>query len=146
MNLQHDSADTFESAADPAHAPVSEEPGANNAGSKAVRANADPRGSREAGARGHEADASDAPHAARAEVKDGEEEIEITEQMIEAGIEAWGLFDRGDRLDWKVSAIFEAMSRAKSGVFCSAPHHPKTPAEISVARSRHIAQVLRNEE
>ena len=73
-HLTHDSADNFESVADPAHASAFSEPGASDAGSGAVRGRADPRGSREAGARSHEADALHAAEPARAEGKSGEEE------------------------------------------------------------------------
>ena len=84
-HLTHDSFDNFESTADPAHASAFSEPGASDAGSGAVRGNPDPRGSRETGARGDEADALHATDAACAEGKGSEEEIEITEEMIEAG-------------------------------------------------------------
>lgn len=41
------------------------------------------------------------------------DEIEITEAMIEAGITAFAKYDRDDRASWVVSAIYEAMERAR---------------------------------
>ena len=88
MNRKHDSADNFESAADPAHAPRFSEPGASDAGPGAIRGNADARGSRKTSARGNEADALYAAEPACAEEKIGEAEIEVTEEMMDAGLAA----------------------------------------------------------
>jgi hypothetical protein len=61
-NFADDSIGNFESPADPAHAPGLNESGATNEG---IGRESDPRGSREVGARGHEADACHAADAAR---------------------------------------------------------------------------------
>jgi hypothetical protein len=73
-NIADDFVDNFESAADPAHAPLFSETGASDAGSGTVRGNADPRGSRETGARGHEADACHAAEPACAREAQSEKE------------------------------------------------------------------------
>jgi hypothetical protein len=88
----NDSGANFESAADPAHASAFNKRGATDAG---IGRETVPRGSREAGARGHETDASDAADAARgcAEETAGKEEIEVTEEMIWAGLESLYSFD-----------------------------------------------------
>lgn len=39
--------------------------------------------------------------------------IEITDAMIEAGIEAYALYDRWDSASWVVSAVYEAMERER---------------------------------
>jgi hypothetical protein len=40
-------------------------------------------------------------------------EIEVTTEMIEAGIEAYCLWDRDDPTEWKVADIFRQMAKAK---------------------------------
>jgi hypothetical protein len=42
-----------------------------------------------------------------------EPEIEVTPEMIDAGVSAWALFEAGDRSDWLVSEIYRAMEVAK---------------------------------
>ena len=39
-------------------------------------------------------------------------EVEVTPEMTEAGVEAWATFRPGDRPDWLVGAVYEAMERA----------------------------------
>jgi hypothetical protein len=40
-------------------------------------------------------------------------EIEVTPEMIEAGVEEYSLFSFGDRGTWVVSAIYRAMETAR---------------------------------
>jgi hypothetical protein len=42
------------------------------------------------------------------------EEIEVTPEMMRAGIEEYALFSFEDRGEWVVSAIYRAMERAKA--------------------------------
>jgi len=42
---------------------------------------------------------------------DDAEEIEITPEMLEAGINEYALFDFCDRGEWVVSAIYSAMAK-----------------------------------
>jgi hypothetical protein len=53
--------------------------------------------------------------------RDNDNEIEITEEMIRAGVEELALFDFYDRAEWKVDAIYRAMTRVAkaSHVVCS---------------------------
>jgi hypothetical protein len=39
------------------------------------------------------------------------EQIEITSEMIEAGVSELALFDSSDRREWIVSAVYAAMER-----------------------------------
>ena len=41
------------------------------------------------------------------------EEIEITPEMIEAGLNAYALYSFGDPGEWVVWAIYEAMAKAR---------------------------------
>jgi hypothetical protein len=41
------------------------------------------------------------------------EEIEITPEMIEAGLEAYSVFSSQDRGEWVICAIYEAMFKAR---------------------------------
>jgi hypothetical protein len=41
------------------------------------------------------------------------EEIEITPEMIEAGRRAYEMYDRDDPESWTLSAVYEAMERAR---------------------------------
>ncbi|MGH7097779.1 MAG: hypothetical protein ACREE4_09000 [Stellaceae bacterium] len=43
--------------------------------------------------------------------RDNEEEIEITPEMIEAGVNELALFDSVDRGEWIVDAVYRAMAR-----------------------------------
>jgi hypothetical protein len=38
----------------------------------------------------------------------------VTPEMIEAGVDAYRLFDRGDPAEWMVSAVYVAMVGAKA--------------------------------
>ncbi len=51
--------------------------------------------------------------AASKEADGAPEEIEITPAMIEAGIEAYRLWDRDDPTAWKVADIFVEMEKAR---------------------------------
>lgn len=42
-----------------------------------------------------------------------ETEIEITPEMIEAGVRAFYLYDRGDPAEWIVWAVFVEMEKAR---------------------------------
>ena len=44
---------------------------------------------------------------------DAENEIEITPEMMEAGIEEYALFDFQEPGEWVVSAIYRAMAKAE---------------------------------
>ena len=48
------------------------------------------------------------------ERNDSSDEVEITPRMIEAGVEAYALFELLDPGDWIVSAVYRAMERARS--------------------------------
>jgi hypothetical protein len=128
-NFADDSIGNFESPADPAHAPGLNESGATNEG---IGRESDPRGSREVGARGHEADASDAADAARGsgEEETGEE-IEITEEMIEAGEEIiYGKLGSGlpsflSGADLAVM-VYSAMASVNSAKRSPNPEHSQT--------------------
>lgn len=104
----------FESPADPAHASAFGKTGASNAG---IGRKADSPRDRDAGARSHEADASDATNAPCAEEKGGEEEIEVTEEMIEAGLMHLFCYvpGSGDSVGY-LEDIYRAMVRAKTQV------------------------------
>lgn len=42
-----------------------------------------------------------------------EEEIEVTNEMIEAGYKASRLYDRDDPKDWEIAAIYRAMESVR---------------------------------
>jgi hypothetical protein len=44
------------------------------------------------------------------------EEIEITEEMLRAGIEEYALFDSQDPGEWVVAAIYRAMRKAADSI------------------------------
>ena len=44
------------------------------------------------------------------------EEIEITPEMIAAGVEAESLWDSGDLPEWKIIDIYRQMERARRGL------------------------------
>jgi hypothetical protein len=44
---------------------------------------------------------------------DEHDDVMITDKMLNAGLEAYELFDLGDRPSWIVMAIYGAMERAK---------------------------------
>lgn len=46
----------------------------------------------------------------------GDEEIEITDDMVEAGRRAWSLLDAEDYLDVKLCEIYEAMERSRRSI------------------------------
>lgn len=108
-----DSVGSFESEAASAQTPGTqtgasdvERPGETNAS-----------GDRADGAGSHAPDAgipaADAP--GRAE-ETGEEEIEVTEEMISSALVAWEKFvDSDDPLEWKFSVVYVAMAKAARG-------------------------------
>jgi len=140
-----DSDRNFESSRSSAQTSEAETKGTSNA-ERPGETNAN--GDRADGARGHEADASDAPDAARgnAEETDGEEEIEVTPEMIEAGAVAWlDLIDPGDSLEWKLTVTYSAMARAAKGVFWKHARYPRTfPEAIDASLSLHKKLMMHN--
>ena len=42
-----------------------------------------------------------------------ETEIEVTPEMIEAGVEEYSLFSSGDRGEWVVAAVYRAMEKMR---------------------------------
>jgi hypothetical protein len=126
-----------------AHASEAKAPGATDERSRETNAS----GNRADGARCHAPDAGDATADARGNAEKAcEEEIEVTEEMIEAGAEAWALFERGDRLDWKLSEIYTAMQKARIYGHSGSARCRQTPLEVIYAYlSRHMPQALRND-
>ena len=55
-----------------------------------------------------------------------ETESEITPAMIDAGVSAWADFRPGDRSDWLVVAVYEAMEAART----NAPSQPRQPRPL----------------
>ncbi len=74
-----------------------------------------------------------------------EEEIEITPEMIDAGVEAWSLFDPGDRLDATLAAIYRAMHGAQKTRGVRLARTPRRfPLEIAAYLSLHTRPQSRN--
>ena len=66
-------------------------------------------------------------------------EVEITDAMTTAGVAAWADFQVGDRADWLVDAIYEAMEEARVRPVQPSPWLPQSPLLHSDAlRSRCI--------
>jgi hypothetical protein len=75
-------------------------------------------------------------------------EVEITDDMIDAGADAWALFEEGDRLDWMLAAIYGAMARAKDGLAVQPKYFPRThalPRVIDAFLSLHKLPAPSNE-
>jgi len=61
-------------------------------------------------------------------------EIEISDEMIEAGIEALELWDFGDLPEWKVASVYKAMELARKGATVVPTRLPAFPAEVEKVR------------
>jgi hypothetical protein len=70
----------------------------------------------------------------RSEAGAPEHEIEITAEMIGAGIKAIEIWDSGDLPEWKVVSVYKAMERARKGAMVTRMESPAFPAEAKKVR------------
>jgi hypothetical protein len=62
------------------------------------------------------------------------DEIEITDDMVEAGTKALELWDSGDLPEWKVISVYKAMERARKDATAAPTRSPGFLAEAEKVR------------
>jgi hypothetical protein len=63
-------------------------------------------------------------------------EIEITDEMVDAGVRALALWDWDDRSEWKVSDVYREMERAR---LSTAALKPQKEAEAAKETDRRLS-------